>query len=135
MVVSNRSYLCVVCGEIRRAPLPPGLLQAASEIERERRKRLIGGDDLLDGAVVPQPYGHWRNWLAPKGYVFPNWLSHCGAPMFLLGKRAAQAATQIGPIERLAWIALGARVTEHQGRKRWRPILKESDLRNAYPLV
>jgi len=135
MSMSNRCYLCVVCGDIRRAPLPPGLFHAISDIERERRLRLIGGDKVPEGGVRPLSYGHWRNWVVPQAYEFPKWLHHCAKPMFLLGKRAAQAATQIDAAERLTWIALGARVTEHRGKKRWRPILREIDLCNAYPLI
>jgi hypothetical protein len=55
--------------------------------------------------------------------------------MFILGRRASQAATQLDPAKRIEWIALGARVSEHGGRKRWRPITDRLKMRDAYPLV
>lgn|GEM_PF-3829855 len=115
-------------------PLPPGLIPWVSEEERARQKVLLG-IEWPEEVETPESYGHWRNWVVKKGYELPAWLYHCGKPMFLLGKRASQAATQIEAKERLAWIALGCRVSEHAGSKPWRPILKEANLKNAYPLV
>jgi hypothetical protein len=83
----------------------------------------------------PAPYGHWGIWAVEKSHELPARLHHCSKPMFLLGRRASQAATQIGNSERLAWISLNCRVSEHGGGKRWRPILREANLKNAYPLV
>jgi hypothetical protein len=134
MSVSNRSYLCVTCGALRRAPLPSGLIQWISEEERARQK-ILRGIEWPEEVTTPAPYGHWRNLVVPKGYELPTWLYHCDKPVFLLGKRASQAATQIEANERLTWITLGCRVSEHAGRKRWRPILKDVHLKNAYPLV
>jgi hypothetical protein len=134
MSVSNRSYVCVACGEIRRAPLPLGLIQWVSAEERTRRKEQLGVK-WPEEVVAPVPYGHWRGWVVEKTYVLPKWLKHCDKPMFLLGKRASQAATQIEASARLAWIELGCRVSEHASGKRWRPILKEANLKDAFPLV
>jgi hypothetical protein len=55
--------------------------------------------------------------------------------MFLLGKRASQAATRMIARDRLAWLRLGARVSEHAGRKRWRPVMRADQLPQAYPLT
>jgi hypothetical protein len=54
--------------------------------------------------------------------------------MLLLGYRASQAATSISETERVSWAALGCRIAEHRGKKRWRPILSQRELKNAYPL-
>jgi hypothetical protein len=88
--------------------------------------------------IQPAPYGHWRGWVAPFGDRLPDWLhhcDHCGEPMFLLGRRAAQAATQISESQRVDWLKLGARVAEEKGKKRWRPILNDARMCKAYPLV
>jgi hypothetical protein len=119
---SNRTYVCVVCGELRRLPLPPGLLR--------------GGHDRIGGHVVTAlPPGHWRSAASVEGAGLPSWMLHCGEPMFLLGKRAAQAATQLEAEQRPGWVALGARVSEHSGRKKWRPVTTEAKLSEAYPLT
>jgi hypothetical protein len=104
--------------------------------ERQQRRRLTDpGWPAEEEEASPLPYGHWRGQRVRKGYVFPPWLHHCDQPMFLLGKRAAQAATQIEAPQRLAWLALGARVSEHPGKKRWRPVLRAAHLKDACPLV
>jgi hypothetical protein len=119
---SNWTYVCGVCGELRRLPLPPGLVRASHE--------------PIDGkAVTALPPGHWRSAIAVTGAGLPSWMSHCDEPMFLLGKRAAQAATQLDAQQRPGWVALGARVSEHSGRKKWRPVLTETKLADAYPLT
>jgi|SoiMethySBSTD1v2_1073268.scaffolds.fasta_scaffold471513_4 hypothetical protein len=64
----------------------------------------------------------------------PAWPKHCEAVMLLLGYRASQAATSISETERVSWAALGCRIAEHRGKKRWRPILSQRELKNAYPL-
>jgi hypothetical protein len=55
--------------------------------------------------------------------------------MFLLGKRASQAAPRMTARDRLVWLRLGARVSEHAGRKRWRPVVRIDQLPQAYPLT
>lgn len=134
MSISNRSYLCIVCGQLRRLPLPHGLFHWASQEEQARRK-LRSDVEYPREFEAPVPYGHWRSWVVGKGYELPVWIYHCGKPMFLLGRRASQAAAQIEVKDRLVWVALGCRVSEHGGAKRWRPILKEASLKDAYPLV
>jgi hypothetical protein len=66
MTISNRTYLCVACGELRRLPLPPGLLQWVSEKERERRKLQLGMEWPKE-VEAPVPYGHWRGRVVGKG--------------------------------------------------------------------
>lgn len=127
MTPSNRTWVCVVCGEVRRAPLPAGL-----------RKWVPVDVQLAEEQPAlkwPAPHGHWGNWVVDSSFVLPAWLHHCGQPLFLLGKRASQAASQIDAADRLRWIALNCRVSEHAGGKRWRPILREDRLKDAYPLV
>lgn len=68
---SNRTYMCVVCGQIRRAPLPPGLIQWLPEAER-KRKQLLHGIDWPEDVVAPAPYGHWRSWVVEKTYTLPR---------------------------------------------------------------
>lgn len=82
--------------------------------------------------------GQLRRAVAPDfemGVESELWPKHCGEPMFLLGYRAAQAATQITPKQRVEWVRLGARVKEHHGQKKWKPILKEEHLKDAFPGV
>ena len=134
MSFSNRSWLCVVCGDLRRAPLPDGLRQWIPPEEQAREQRLLG-IDWPDELKVPAPYGHWRNQVVAADFELPSWLHHCEQPMFLLGKRASQAASQIDAEDRLRWVALNCRVSEHAGSRRWRPILSADKLKDAYPLV
>jgi hypothetical protein len=80
--------------------------------------------------------GFLRRAVAPDfkvGIDSKLWPRHCDEPMFLLGYRAAQAATQITAAQRIKWLKLGARVMEHNGRRRWRAILKAEQLKGAYP--
>jgi hypothetical protein len=133
MTVSNRTYACVVCGMLFRAPLPDGL---RAPVAHETDAFVTTSNEVAPEALfAPAPYGHGRRMCAPLGYKLPKWLYHCEKPMFLLGRRASQAATQLEPDKRVAWLSLGARVTEHAGSKRWRPITESSKLRDAYPLV
>jgi len=92
--MTNRTFACEVCGEIRRAISPD----------------------------------------YDEGIESKNWPKHCDNPMFLLGYRASQAATQIDKEERIKWLKLGGRVIKHPGKKKWRPVLKEEHLKDAYPL-
>jgi len=52
--------------------------------------------------------------------------------MLLLGYRYAAAATQITATQRMAWLKLGCPVEEHGGSRRWRPILSEKALWQAW---
>jgi hypothetical protein len=119
---------------MRRAPLPAGLLRRVSAQEHARQQRLHG-TAWPDELVTPAPYGHWRNWGVDRSFALPAWLHHCSQPLFLLGHRAAQATTQIDAVQRLIWVSLGCRVTQHAGARRWRPVLKQAGLGQAYPLV
>ena len=101
---------------------------------RERERRLLG-IDWPEGLKAPVPYGHWGSWVVAPGFELSGWLHHCDRAMFLLGKRAAQAASQINPQDRLRWMALDCRVSEHAGGKRWRPVLSADKLKDAHPLV
>lgn len=93
--LSNRTFACASCGQLRRAVTPDFAIGAASV----------------------------------------RWPRHCGRPMRLLGFRAAQAAARLTPARRVQWLKLGARVRQHAGKKRWRPVLREERLTDAYPTV
>ena len=90
----------------------------------------------IGNRCFPISYGHWRSWdkTYPEGYEIASWYFHCGKPLFLLGKRASQAAGLLSQEERVTWIAKGGWVLEREGKKRWRPAVSENELRNAYPL-
>lgn len=82
--------------------------------------------------------GYLRRSASPDfdvGTDSPAWPRHCGESMQLLGYRSSQAATQLKPSERVAWLSLGARVIEGKGRKKWKPVVSETQLKDAYPLV
>jgi hypothetical protein len=70
-----------------------------------------------------------------QGIESDSWPKHCNEPMFLLGYRASQAATQIDKNKRVIWLKLGGKVIQHSGKKKWRPILKQEHLKDAYPLT
>lgn len=70
-----------------------------------------------------------------EGTEVKSWPKHCGKAMLLLGYIASQAATQITLNQRIRWAKPGARVKVHRGKKRWKPILNERNLKDAYPLV
>ena len=80
--------------------------------------------------------GYVRRGLVPHGIVPHSraWPKHCARPMALMGHRQAQAAALLTPEVRLRWIALGARVKRGKGRRKWRAILPERYLKDAYPL-
>jgi hypothetical protein len=131
---SNRTYACIVCGVLRRLPKPIPPSRSLSQAEAELR--LPQMPPVALERFKPIPYGHWRSidQIYPPDFQIPSWLMHCGKPLFILGKRAAQAATTITAEERIQWLALGARIIQGQGKKRWKPILSELKLRDGYPL-
>lgn len=47
----------------------------------------------------------------------PQWPQHCHRPMHMLGYRQSQIAIQLTPVHRLRWLAKGARVLKHGGKK------------------
>jgi hypothetical protein len=65
----------------------------------------------------------------------PKWPCHCNAPMRLLGYRQSQVATQLTLANRLKWLAKGARVIKHGGKKKWKAAIADWQLRDAYPLL
>ena len=132
---SNRTYVCPVCGVLKRYPLPQGIQSYAVHQENLRCLH-IPEETIAQWIVIPPVHGHWRSWhYVLKDFSWPKWLEHCEQPLFLLGKRAAQAATRLSDIERIQWLKLGARITEHANKPYWRPITKFEKLNQRYPLV
>ena len=131
---SNRTYACIVCGALRRLPKPAPPSRPLSQAEGELVPR--ESPTALE-RFKPTPYGHWRrgDYVYPENFQIPSWLMHCGRPLFILGKRAAQAATQITAEQRIRWLALGAWIIEGQGKKPWKPILSAAKVSDRYPNI
>ena len=85
---------------------------------------------------VCRDWGYVRRGPVPHGIdpQSPEWPKHCGRAMTLMGHRQAQAAALLSPAERLKWLALGAHIQRGKGRRKWRAILSERHLKDAYPL-
>lgn len=133
----NRTYVCPVCGELKRYPLPKEMSSYGLLSERlSNRINFIAKEQHSAWIMRPPAAGHWRHTqYVYRDFVWPKWLMHCDKPLFLLGRRAAQAATRLSNKERVIWVKLGARIMCYPNKSGWRAILKKEQLVNDAWLV